>query len=170
MAIVRYPDTGIVIESRDQIADMLGLIGVRFETWGVQRLPPHLRNRNLTEAEKLEVLAIFKPEVERLKEQGRFRFVDVVTFYPETPGIDELLKKFDRRHTHSENEIRYCVQGSGTFHLLPTDGQHTEVEMHAGDFISLPAGIPHYFTMTAERRITCIRFFQREDGWVPDYC
>lgn len=170
MAIIRYPETGITIESRDQIADMLGLIGVRFETWGVQRLPAQLRGRHLEDADKNQVLEVFAAEIARLKQQGAYRFIDVITLYPDTPDLAAKLATFDRKHTHAEHEIRFCIQGSGVFHLLPVGGQPVDVEMHGGDFISLPAGIPHYFTMTPERRMTCIRCFQREDGWVPSYC
>lgn len=170
MAIIRYPETGITIEARDQITDMLGLIGVRFETWGVQRLPAHLRGRHLDEAERREVMEVFREEVDRLKAQGGYRFIDVLTLYPETPDLETVLTRFDRKHTHAEHEIRFCIQGSGIFHLFPVNGQPVDIEMHGGDFISLPAGIPHYFTMTRERRMTCIRCFQREDGWVASYC
>jgi len=170
MAIVSYPDSGVTVEHRDQIADLLGLIGVRFETWGVQRMPAHLRSRNLSDDEKLTVQEIFKPEIARLVDQGGYRFVDVISLYAETPGLDELLTRFDRKHTHRQHEIRFCIQGSGVFHLFPEGQPAVDVEMHTGDFISIPAGMRHFFTMTRERRFTGLRFFQTEQGWIADYC
>jgi 1,2-dihydroxy-3-keto-5-methylthiopentene dioxygenase len=166
MAILRYADSGLTIEHRHQIVEMLGLIGVRCETWGVQHLPQNLRNRNLDDADKKQVLEVFKTEIDRLKAQGGYQIVDVLTLYPETEGLDEKLAGFGRTHFHIEDEIRYCLQGSGVYHLLPPGGQHIEVEIHPGDFISTPAKMPHYFSMTAEKRFTCIRFFRNVEGYV----
>ncbi len=151
------------------IAQHLAEIGVRFETWGVERLPVELRSRNLSDAEKQQVLAAFAPELDALKSQGGYVAADVVTLYPDTPNLDVMLAKFDKKHLHVEDEVRFCVQGSGVFTLFPEAGGAWEVELKPGDFISVPAKYHHLFTLTDERRITAIRLFVDPAGWIAHY-
>ena len=39
----------------------------------------------------------------------------------------------------------------------------------AGDLISVPEGARHWFDMSANPSLTCIRLFTRKDGWVAEY-
>lgn len=151
------------------IAQRLAEIGVRFETWGVDRLPAELRSRNLTDAEKQQVLTAFAPELDELKSQGGYVAADVVTLYPDTPNLEVMLGKFDKKHLHVEDEVRFCVQGSGVFTLYPDQGGALDVHLQPGDFISVPAKYHHLFTLTDERRITAIRLFVDPAGWIAHY-
>ena len=44
---------------------------------------------------------------------------DVINVTPETPGLDAMLEKFSKEHTHTEDEVRFTVKGGGIFHIHP---------------------------------------------------
>ena len=46
-------------------------------------------------------------------------------------------------HTHSWQEIRYILDGSGYFDVRNLDDQWVRVAMEKGDLLVLPAGIYH---------------------------
>jgi 1,2-dihydroxy-3-keto-5-methylthiopentene dioxygenase len=80
-----------------------------------------------------------------------------------------MLDKFSKEHTHTEDEIRFILQGSGVFHINPGDRPVFGIEVHAGDLISVPMGTRHWFDLCGDRRIRAIRLFQDTTGWTPHY-
>lgn len=144
--------------------------GVRFEVWGIERVPAELRGRNLNDAEKQQVLGFFKPEIDRLKAQGGYVTADVISLYPDTPNLDVISAKFDKKHIHTEDEVRFVVQGRGVFRLFPEDKpKGLDIELHPGEFISVPAKYKHLFFLCPDKQITCIRLFVDPAGWVAHY-
>jgi len=82
----------------------------------------------------------------------------------ETPGLETMLARFDKEHTHSEDEVRFILAGRGIF-FLNLDGKVISVEVHPGDMLRVPQGTTHWFTLCADRRIRAIRGFRtRRDG------
>ena len=149
--------------------DAMRSIGIIYERWGIERLPSNLSSRNLTDAEKQAVLAAFAPDIDRLKRERGYRAADLVTLYPDTPNLDELLAKFNKQHTHADDEVRFIVQGAGVFELHPEGHEPVAAEVVAGDFITVPARYRHLFYLTAARQITAIRIFTDPAGWVAQY-
>ena len=80
-----------------------------------------------------------------------------------------MLEKFNKEHTHTEDEVRFILQGSGVFHINPGDRPVFGIEVHAGDLISVPLGTRHWFDLCGDRRIRAIRLFQDTSGWTPHY-
>ncbi|MBA3710692.1 MAG: cupin domain-containing protein [Planctomycetes bacterium] len=169
MAVLTYRKTKTTVTDREQIAKALADIGIGFETWGVERLPEHLRSRNLADTEKQDVLTAFKPELERMKSQGGYVTADVVSLWPDTPNLDVMLAKFDKKHLHTEDEVRFCVQGRGVFTVFPQGTDALDIELRPGDFISVPANYHHEFRLCDDRKITAIRLFRDPAGWVAHY-
>ena len=116
-----------------------------------------------------QILEAFAPEIERLKEQGGFVTADVINVTADTPGLDEMLAKFDKEHTHSEDEVRFTVQGRGVFHIHPDGGPVFSVTVESGDLINVPTGTQHWFNLCDDRAIRCIRLFEDMSGWAPHY-
>ncbi len=152
------------------IAYHLRQIGVYFETWGADRLPRGLAGRNLSDADKQQILSAYAPEIERMAREGGYSTKDVVTLYPDTPDLPVLLAKFDKRHLHSDDEVRFCVAGRGIFSLFPDNAPAHDVEIHPGDYISVPKAMKHLFTLCPEQQMTCVRLFAGTEGWVAQYC
>jgi 1,2-dihydroxy-3-keto-5-methylthiopentene dioxygenase len=169
MAVLTYRQSKRAESDQGQIAAILAKLGIIFESWGVERLPQHLRSRNLTNEEKQQVLEAFKPELDNLKSRGGYTTADVISLYPDTPNLDVMLAKFDKKHLHDADEVRFCVQGRGVFTLFPNTSEAIDVELRPGDFISVPAKYHHLFTLCDDRKMTCIRLFVDSAGWIAHY-
>ncbi len=162
MAVVSIPDRSKTITEAHEISDFLSQFGIWYEKWDVA-------GRIGDNATQEEVLDAYGPEIERLKERGGYVTADVIDVKPDTPGLDAMLDKFKVEHTHSEDEVRFVVKGSGIFHVNPVTSPVFSVEMQEGDLINVPAGTRHWFNLCKERRIRTIRLFLDSSGWSPRY-
>ena len=173
MPALTLRDTGTRITDLPTCVRLLKECDVVYERWGTERLPASLSSRNLSDAEKQAVLDAFKADIDRLKRERGYKTADVVTLYPDTPNLDVLLAKFDKRHLHTDDEVRFVVQGRGVFTLFPQSGPHAgktiDAELHPGDFITVPANYRHLFTLCDDKQITAIRIFLDPAGWVAHY-
>ncbi len=159
---VYTPDGEPVLDTDDpaRIEDVLAATGVRFEQWPSRALPPG--------ADQAEVLTAFASEVERLKAENGYRTVDVIRMTPDHPERGALREKFLSEHRHSEDEVRFFVEGEGLFTLRDEDRVYA-VLCREGDLISVPAGMRHWFDMGPSPRFTAIRLFVEPAGWVADF-
>jgi len=162
MAIVTVPTEGRRITAFGEIRDFLADRGIHYETWPLEdRVDPTAPPEAILEA--------YGPEIEALKARGGFVTADVIDVRPETPNLDAMLAKFAKEHTHTEDEVRFILQGRGVFHVNPVDRPVFAIEVHAGDLISVPLGTRHWFDLCDDRRIRAIRLFQDMSGWTPHY-
>lgn len=163
MARVQIPDENRHIVDVQEIVDFLKPFGIEFENWDVE-------GRIGSEATNEEILAAYAPEIERLKSTHGFVTADVINVNPDTPGLDEMLAKFDKEHLHTEDEVRFTVRGSGVFHINPEDkGPVFSITVESGDLISVPKGTHHWFNLCGDKTIRCIRLFEDMSGWTPHY-
>jgi 1,2-dihydroxy-3-keto-5-methylthiopentene dioxygenase len=149
-----------VIASAELISKMLADVGVRFERWPTKKLEAE------TNAE--QVLAAYSTEVNKLKTENGFTTADVIRLTPDHPQKEELRKKFLDEHTHTEDEIRFFVEGQGIFYLH-LEGKVYIVTCTQNDLISVPDGTRHWFDMGPQPDFTCIRLFTNPEGWVAQY-
>ena len=162
MARVRIQDENREITDTQEIRAYLQPHGIWYEKWDVE-------GRIGSEATNEEILAAYAPEVERLKQAGGFVTADVINVTPETPGLDAMLAKFSKEHTHSEDEVRFTVRGSGVFHIHPKNGPVFGIQVESGDLVNVPCGTQHWFDLCNDKTIRCIRLFQDKSGWTPHY-
>lgn len=162
MATITIQDEKRQLHGVDEIREFLEPFGIWYEKWDVAgRIDGHATNE--------EILAAYAPEIERLKEAGGFVTADVINICPDTPNLDALLNKFNKEHTHSEDEIRFTVKGSGVFHIHPDTGPVFAIHVESGDLINVPRGTKHWFDLCDDRTIRCIRLFEDMSGWTPHY-
>ena len=162
MARIRVQDENREITDHPEIRKFLKPFGIVYEKWEVDgRVGPEATNE--------EILDAYAPEIERLKEQGGFVTADVINVTPETPGLDDMLAKFNKEHTHSEDEVRFTIKGSGLFHIHPDNAPVFAIQVESGDLISVPTGTQHWFDLCDDRTIRCIRLFEDTSGWTPHY-
>ncbi len=154
-------DLSLRTEDGVVIAKELADIGVRFERWKTQAILPD-------GAGDEEVMDAYYTDIERLKNENGYQSVDVIRIAPDNPKKEALRKKFLSEHTHSEDEVRFFVEGAGIFYLR-VDGRVYMTLCTRGDLISVPTGVKHWFDMGAEPSLTCIRLFTSKDGWVADF-
>ncbi|MCA9197043.1 MAG: cupin domain-containing protein [Planctomycetales bacterium] len=162
MGRISIPDQNRQIEDVQEILDFLKPFGIWYEKWDVEgRIGP--------DASSEEILAAYQPEIDRLKQAGGYVTADVINVTPETPGLDVMMEKFSKEHTHSEDEVRFTVKGSGVFHIHPDNGPVFAVQVESGDLINVPSGTKHWFDLCSDRTIRCIRLFLDPAGWAPHY-
>lgn len=162
MAVVTIPAENRRLEDPAEIASFLAPYGIWHERWDVEgRIGPSASNE--------EILAAYAPEVERLKQRGGYVTADVINVTPDTPGLEGLINKFNKEHTHAEDEVRFIVKGRGIFHINPVSAPVFAIQTEAGDLINVPAGTRHWFDFCEERTIRAIRLFLDPAGWAPSY-
>jgi 1,2-dihydroxy-3-keto-5-methylthiopentene dioxygenase len=162
MARIRIQDENREITGADEIRAFLKPFGIWYEKWDVEgRLPAEATNE--------QILETYAPEIERLKKSGNFVTADVINVNPATPNLDAMLAKFNKEHTHSEDEVRFTVKGAGVFHIHPASGPVFAIQVESGDLINVPCGTKHWFDLCSDRTIRCIRLFQDMSGWTPQY-
>ena len=115
-----------------------------------------------------EVLAAYRVEIDEMKQRGGYVTADVMDVNAQTPNLEAMLARFDKEHTHSEDEVRFILAGRGIFFLV-LDESVVSVEVHPGDMLRVPRGTRHWFTLCEDRRIRAIRWFQDTTGWTPHY-
>lgn len=148
-------------EQFEAIRDQLGARGVRFERWQASAdLAPG--------AKPEEVIAAYAGDIERLKREGGYQAVDVVSLHPEHPDRAMFRQKFLNEHTHAEDEVRFFVGGRGLF-TLHIGGEVLEMLCVKDDLIAVPAGTRHWFDMSERPSFIAIRLFTNPEGWVAQF-
>ncbi len=143
------------------IAKALAAAGVRFERWEADQA---ISANHSHEA----ILDAYKKDIDRLIAEDGYQTVDVVGLTEDHPDKAEMRKKFLDEHTHSEDEVRFFVDGQGLF-SLHLGNEVFEVLCQKGDLISVPANTPHWFDMGPNPRFVAIRLFNNPDGWVANF-
>lgn len=162
MACIHIPDENRELTDVTEMREFLKQFGIWYEKWEVEgRIGPEATNE--------EILEAYQPEIDRLKTECGFVTADVINVTPETPGLDDMLAKFDKEHTHSEDEVRFTVKGSGVFHINPENGPVFSITVESGDLVNVPNGTKHWFNLCDTRTIRCIRLFEDPSGWTPHY-
>lgn len=168
MAEIRIRQTNERITDEQQVHAFLEKQNILYEHWDIKKMPEELReNFSLTDEQKQQILEVFQDEIQDLAARRGYRTWDVITLSEQTPNLDELLKKFEAIHTHTEDEIRAIVGGKGIFIIKGSDDVgYFDVELSAGDLISVPENKPHFFTLMDNKKIIAVRLFIETDGWI----
>jgi 1,2-dihydroxy-3-keto-5-methylthiopentene dioxygenase len=103
----------------------------------------------------------------KIRQERGYVQMDPIHLGPDTPNLDALCEKFFAEHLHTDEEIRFCVGGSGIFDLRDGHDRWMRVHLEPGDLIIVPANKYHRFTLDEGRTITCKRLFQDDSGWTP---
>ncbi|MCS7461156.1 acireductone dioxygenase [Paenibacillus doosanensis] len=168
MAEIRIRNTDERISGEDNVKAFLDKQEVLYEHWDAGKLPAALQNKFiLSDEEKAQILATFEDEIKDLANRRGYLTWDIIALSDATPNLDELLKKFEQVHTHTEDEVRAITAGKGIFIIKGTDDVgYFDVELEAGDVISVPENKPHFFTLMDNRQIVAVRLFIETEGWI----
>jgi len=167
MAILTLPNEQHGTRDLDAIRAFLGARGIV-----LARVPVPVMLRAGASSE--EILALYREFLGPYMRQHGYQAADVVVLHPDMPEREQLRAKFIREHTHSEDEVRCFVSGSGRFWFHLTNEAREEDEVFSvlcgsGDLLTVPAGIKHWFDCGERPDVTAIRIFTDRSGWVPVY-
>lgn len=168
MAEIVIRNTNERITGDDNVRDFLDKQQVLYEKWDASKLPLELQtNFQLNDEQKQEILSVYDEEIRDLAARRGYKIWDVITLSDSTPNLEDLLNKFEEVHTHTEDEIRAIVGGKGIFVIKGSeDIGYFNVELEAGDVISVPENTNHFFTLMDNRKIIAVRLFIEDNGWV----
>lgn len=168
MAEIRIRNTNERIAGEQNVKAFLDKQEVLYEHWNAAKLPAELQEKfALTDDEKAQILSTFDAEIRDLAGRRGYQTWDLIALSDAMPNLDELLKKFEQVHTHTEDEVRAITAGKGIFIIKGTDDVgYFDVELEAGDVISVPEHKPHFFTLMENRQIVAVRLFIETEGWI----
>ena len=139
---------------------------------------PHRRDDDCdVSREQLDALGVLQwsgidgaddPTLAKIKEDRGYTYTDVITVSPgKLEGYEQKIKNFFREHIHYDEEIRFCVDGTGYFDIRDKDNKWIRVSVEKGDLIILPEGSYHRFTCDEKDYILAMRLFVGEPVWTP---
>ena len=151
------------IKDPQAIKEFMNKRGIIFEQW--QTSTP-LKDTDSQET----ILKAYEHELGPYMKKHGYVNADVINVHKETPNIEAIRAKFLSEHTHSEDEVRFFVDGEGYFffHLSQTS-EVFRLLCEKGDFISVPKGVTHWFDLAPKYHVKAIRVFQNPEGWIANY-
>ncbi len=153
------------IENFTEIQNELKKINIAIERW----LP---KSKLSPEAGQEEILEAYADQVHRIMHNYAFNSVDVISMnsasHLNTEQMTSIRKKFLDEHIHTDDEVRYFIEGEGLF-CIHAGEQVIQILCEAGDFIAVPANTKHWFDMGSKPNFRCIRFFGNDEGWIAQY-
>lgn len=168
MVQIRLHNTNEHIVEKSKVIEFLDGQHIFYESWDTTKLPSSLQNKFvLTDEEKQQILTTFAHEIADLARRRHYKTWDVVALSEATPHLSDLLQKFAQIHTHTEDEVRAIVGGTGIF-IVRGHGTigYFDVMLEVGDVISVPEHTAHSFTLREDRQVVAIRLFIETDGWI----
>lgn len=163
MATLHIPDQRIQLTDAGEIFQFLHTRGLWYEQRPVGTSP--------VGGSDTEILQANDPWLKPFMEQHGYRTADVIRVTPATPNLPAIRDKFLREHTHSEDEVRFFVEGDGLFwfHNDVPEEEVFSVRCSAGDLLTVPADTKHWFDLGPEPQVCAIRIFTDQAGWIPNY-
>jgi 1,2-dihydroxy-3-keto-5-methylthiopentene dioxygenase len=145
----------------EEIRERLNAKNVRFERWEA--------DRDLgSDPDAETVIKAYQHAIDRLVAEKGYQSWDVLSMRADNPNKQALREKFLNEHTHSEDEVRFFVEGSGLF-CLHIGNEVYQILCEKNDLISVPEGTAHWFDMGSEPHFTAIRIFDNQEGWIANF-
>ncbi len=166
--VIRKKSLGNITET-EKVKAFLSLHNITYDHWEVPaESTKWVEKDTLTDSEKEELLSTVNHRFQHLQETEGYKTRDLVVLHPQVPGLKDMLAKFDKVHFHTDEEVRYILDGSGYFGFV-TKEEKFLVHVQKSDFISVPRNTNHWFYLDDKYRIKAVRYFTDMSGWVPNY-
>ena len=121
-----------------------------------------------SEATSKQILSASTPEIDQLKVQSSFTAANVIDVTPATPGINAILAKFDKEHTHGEDGVHFPANDCDLFYVHPVDGSVFAIRVETGELINVQGGTQRWFDLCDNVCICCLRLFEDMSGWTSN--
>ncbi|XP_013183917.2 acireductone dioxygenase [Amyelois transitella] len=106
--------------------------------------------------------------LDSIKKERGYSYEDEMVCSEKCLSIDEFEEKkrsFATEHLHSDEEIRFLLEGAGYFDVRDSVDHWIRIKICAGDLIILPGGIYHRFEFDSNKHIKMKRLFSEEPAW-----
>lgn len=117
----------------------------------------------------LDPLVKYKNQIEKLQKRFGYIASDSCTLDKNTPNLDRILSPFKKEHHHTDDEVRFIVEGEGIFGINPLTDPPFEIYVAKGDLLIIPAITRHWFKLTEKKNVCCIRIFKDNPKWEAVY-
>ncbi len=141
----------------EDVAGHLAADGIRFEQWQLRS------HENCQFDSEQDMLKRYEKEVAQVKDEFACSIADLVCIGGDDPHMVLLRDKFLSEHTHSEDEVRFFLRGTGLYYVHAKERIHI-VQCGAGDFICIPKGVKHWFDMGPNPDYCCLRWYNSKEG------
>jgi 1,2-dihydroxy-3-keto-5-methylthiopentene dioxygenase len=171
MAFLKLED-GRTFEKLEDIRRELSPLKIELASWPIEKTPTVgalLNAPALSDDQKEQLLRALDSRFEEQKALYGYQTRDLVVLHADVPKLEEMLKIFDKCHRHSDDEVRYIVDGSGQFGFCLPNGTQALLTVEGGEYIRVPALTEHWFVLDEKRRIKAVRYFTSKEGWVAQY-
>ncbi len=163
MAVLTIPDLDITHTESATIKNYCNDRGIFFDQWTCAV-------EFSDTATPDEILAAYDEQLKPFMNAGGYQTADVITINHLTESYAAIRSKFLAEHTHSEDEIRFFVEGKGLFWFHLENQPIFNLLCEKGDLISVPAGTKHWFDAgEINPFVKAIRIFIDIQGWIPEY-
>lgn len=165
MAVLNIPEQDYSTKDVAEIKKFLNDRGVFFDQW-------EAAVEFSDDADQETILGAYKKDLDPYMNANGYETADVISINSTTPNYEAIRAKFLSEHTHTEDEVRFFVDGEGLFWFNLEDGKSPvfNVRCQAGDLISVPANTKHWFDAgESDPFVKAIRIFIDMSGWVPHY-
>ncbi len=163
MAILSIPEENIQLSNPDEIRSFMNQRGIFFDQWKCDVVFDDTASQE-------QILDAYSSDLKPFMEKGGYLTADVISINKLTENYEAIRAKFLAEHTHSEDEIRFFVDGQGFFWFNLENEPVFNLLCQQGDLISVPAGTKHWFDAgESEPFVKAIRIFIDSSGWIPEY-
>ncbi|KAK9101086.1 hypothetical protein Scep_024516 [Stephania cephalantha] len=120
-----------------------------------QRLPHHRDPKEFVSLDRLDELGVLSWRLDadkyetdevlkKIREERGYSYMDFCEVCPEKlPNYEEKIKNFFEEHLHTDEEIRYCVAGSGYFDVRDKNDGWIRVLSELGHNFLVLLPLPH---------------------------
>jgi 1,2-dihydroxy-3-keto-5-methylthiopentene dioxygenase len=163
MAILKIPRLNFSTSKPTEIRTFMNERNVFFDQWSCNVV---FNNESTQE----EILGAYSKDLTPFMTNGGYQTADVISIHSETENYEAIRTKFLAEHIHTEDEIRFFVEGQGDFWFHLENEEVFCLTCEKGDLISVPAGTKHWFDAGETNPfVKAIRIFIDLSGWVPNY-
>jgi 1,2-dihydroxy-3-keto-5-methylthiopentene dioxygenase len=164
MAVLSIPSTGVQVTDPSEIRSFFSQRGIYFDQWKCDVVFEDTATQD-------EILTAYTKDLKPFMDKGGYLSADVISINKLTENYEAIRAKFLAEHTHSEDEIRFFVDGKGIFWFnLENEEPIFNLLCEKGDLISVPTGTKHWFDAGETNPfVKAIRIFSDTAGWTPEY-
>eukprot|EP00762_Andalucia_godoyi_P000803 ANDGO_03749.mRNA.1 1 len=107
----------------------------------------------------------YQREIDEFRARRKYAEFDVIRLTPDTECLEDKLKVFFTEHKHTDEEVRFVLDGHGIFDVRNANDEWVRILVEKNDLLVLPREIYHRFTLTDTKFIQAMRLFQNQPKW-----